>query len=188
MAGLIGWFRFVRAEGPSSALLALFDSAGAGLELSTKLIRCNPSALRTGCQLVDDEQAGGQVWRQSRASVAAAQEQLSSLGVEVPAWVAGAALPAGSPAVISVGDVVYLVRGCTIGLVEAVAADGHLVVAPATEVNLQQRHSKKATFQFLGLAPTKKVAPGDCAWPLDLQFDLATATFVLRKSLNLETV
>ena len=55
------------------------------------------------------------------ASVAAAQEQLSSLGVEVPAWLAGSTLPLDSPAAqISVGDVVYLLRSCTIGLVEAV--------------------------------------------------------------------
>ncbi len=184
--------RFVRSEGSSSPLYALFEkradsAARTNLELSPNLVRCNPKLATTHCKLIDEPGTANQLWRSRSHSAAAAAAAFSNLDANVSSWVAGSQLGLGAIPML-VGDMVYLLAECSIGQITSISPSGALTTDVATEVSILTAHSKRATFQFLSPARSVSVSQASVIWPIDLQFDPATACFVLRKSTALETV
>ena len=180
--------RLVRSEGSSSALYALFEKRpDSSLELSPTLVRCNPKLADTHCKLIDEPGTANQLWRSRSHSAAAAAMAFSNLDANVSSWVASSQLGANATPML-VGDIAYLLSECCIGKINSISPSGAIVADVATEVSILTTHSKRATFQFLSPTRTVSVSQASTIWPIDLQFDPATACFILRKSTALETV
>lgn len=180
--------RYVRGEGASSALFAIFELSGGAVEMGTSLIRCNPSLLNTTCCLVDDQHTGKQLWRSRSFTTAHAQAKFSSLGTRLQSWVTNSKVDmAASSIQLVVGDIIYAYRECAIGQVKHVSSNGQTVtVEMATE--LPGTTPTRATYQFLGYRGLLEINVTEVAWPIDLQFAVETGSFTLRKSSQLETV
>lgn len=179
--------RYVRGEGASSALFALFQLSGDTVEMSSNLIRCNPSSVSTNCKLVDEPLTMRQCWRSRSFTTAHAHAKFSVLGTRLQNWVTDSLIDLGTSSRLVLGDIVYLLAECTLGQVKQISPNGEsLTVEVATE--LPEGNSKRTTYQFMGCCGLVGVDASSVVWPIDLQFQSGTATFVLRKSTNLETV
>ena len=181
--------RYVRGEGASSALFAIFEMGAGTVEMGTDLIRCNPALLNTSCRLVDDQHTGKQLWRSRSFTTAHAQAKFSSLGTRLQSWVTNSRVgaPVAGAVQLVIGDIVYAYRECAIGQVKQVSSNGQTVtVEIATE--LPGTTSNRATYQFLGYRALLEINVTEVAWPIDLQFAVETGSFTLRKSCQLETV
>ena len=180
--------RHVRSEGSSSALYALFEKRpDSSLELSQTLVRCNPKLVSTHCKLIGEPVTANQLWRSRSYSAAAAAMAFSNLDANLSSWIASSQLGLNTIPML-VGDIVYLLSECSIGKITSISPSGAIVADVATEVSILTAHSKRATFQFLSPARAASVSQASTIWPIDLQFDPATACFILRKSAALETV
>ena len=179
--------RYVRGEGASSALFALFQLSGDTVEMGPPLIRCNPAALSTNCKLIDEPLAMSQCWRSRSFTTAHAHAKFSVLGTRLQNWITDSAIDLSAASQLVLGDIVYLLAESTLGQVKQISPGGEsLTVEVATE--LPEGNSKRATYQFMGCCGLVEVGASSIVWPIDLQFQSGTATFVLRKSTNLETV
>lgn len=180
--------RWVRTENQSTALFTLFVEATPGrFELGATTIRCSATGtLATiSCKLAMElAGAGSQRWRARVFSAMQAKEHFHAADCNMPDWVASSACSL-SPERY---DLVLSLNEFVVCEVKAVLPGGSLELFPSVEVNLLQQHSGQSMFRFQHSAKNIVVDAKAVAFPIDLTFERASATFILRKSANMESV
>lgn len=181
--------RWLRAEGQASVLLALFVEVSPGLfELSSRVVRVQPSFLKIACSLKIDPASGSQRWRAREFSTRKAREFFDQAGDQLAGWLATAQpidCSVSSPAFAQARDFVLSMEHFTIGEIKSVLPNGDLDLQLATEIPNTQP-ACQSVFEFQHSKKNTSVKATDVVWPIDINFSFGR--FTLSKGSRLPCV